>query len=567
MSVLFGKRSKKRKSSERSQEPASDPQPVNVDQTEGNYVKHTTFASLKLPQPLIASLKTLKINKPSRIQSLSIPPILLGSHLFGLASTGSGKTLAFALPILTTLSNDPYGVYCVVLSPTRELSKQINEQISIVGSPYNIRSELIVGGGDMVRQSVGVGRKPHFIVGTPGRVRDILGQGDVRLKGCRYLVLDEADRLLSDRLNSGFGEDVMEIRRRCGEGRRCQVLAFSATGGPKVMGMVEALVGGERVVRIGGDVEEKGGVSEGEESEEEGVGEQKKKTNKKVDEDGEDKPTKKAKATAKKQAAIPAGLKQQYIFMPHALRDAYLVTCLQKMVWNGGVKADGEEEEGSGWTLKEESDDEGSGLAKSAVVFVGTCERAAHMEGTLRELGIDCVALHSLLSQDRRDAALGKFKSQRVRILIATDIASRGLDIPSVALVLNSELPRKASDYIHRVGRTARAGRRGTAVSLVGEEDISLVHACEALSGRSMQKNEDIKDKDVLKLLGSVAKASRLTKVRLDEVGFDKLVKKKEQRKEKDRKIRDKLIKRMSKDKKMKRKKKEEGEKEGKGKG
>ena len=169
------------------------------------------------------------------------------------------------------------------------------------------------------------------------------------------------------------------------------------------------------------------------------------------------------------------------------------------------------------------------------------------MEGTFRELGVDCVALHSLLSQDRRNAALGKFKSQQVKILIATDIASRGLDVPEVDLVVNAELPRKAQDYIHRVGRTARAGRRGLAVSLVGEEDVSLIHAAEKLSGRDLVKCERVKDRDCLKIMSSVAKASRLTKVKLMEIGFKELVKKHEDRKNKAKKARAKLDKALSK--------------------
>ena len=120
-----------------------------------------------------------------------------------------------------------------------------------------------------------------------------------------------------------------------------------------------------------------------------------------------------------------------------------------------------------------------------------------------------------------------------MKILIATDVASRGLDVPEVDLVVNAELPRKAQDYIHRVGRTARAGRRGLAISLVGEEDVGLIHAAEKLSGRELTKCTRVKDRDCLKIMGSVAKASRLTKVKLMEIGFRELVQKHEKRKSK----------------------------------
>lgn len=176
--------------------------------------------------------------------------------------------------------------------------------------------------------------------------------------------------------------------------------------------------------------------------------------------------------------------------------------------------------------------------AKSAIIFVSTCERTAIISGILDRLGVSNVALHSLLTQNRRLASLAKFKSQQVRVLVATDVASRGLDIPEVDLVLNCELPRRAVDYIHRVGRTARAGRRGRAVSLVCERDVALVHACEKMSGREMEKCKEVTDELAVKLLGPVTKAARLTKMKLADIGFDDLVKKMKERKIRDKKDR-----------------------------
>ena len=253
---------------------------------------------------------------------------------------------------------------------------------------------------------------------------------------------------------------------------------------------------------------------------------------------------------SKRTTRIPAGLSQKYVFMPSHMRDVYLVTAIRCLITNAGLKIEQDEDsfKGSGWTtaVRKQNDGEEAGvLAQSCCIFVDKCERAAYMEGTLRELGIDCVALHSLLSQDRRMAALGKFKSQQVRILVATDVASRGLDIPEVDLVINAELPRRAEDYIHRCGRTARAGRRGLAVSLVGEHDVELVHACEELAGRSMGKCEEVKDKDAVKIVSSVSKAQRLTKVKMMELGFDELVQKRKDRKAADNRERQKIDKKM----------------------
>jgi len=244
---------------------------------------------------------------------------------------------------------------------------------------------------------------------------------------------------------------------------------------------------------------------------------------------------------------IPDGLRQEYIFMPSHVRDAYLLTAVRALMANGGRHGgDEDRRDASGWNdvksgwNSDEDDERKTKKARSAIIFVSTCERAALVSGILTELGVANVALHSLLSQNRRLASLGKFKSQQVRVMVATDVASRGLDIPTVDLVLNAELPRRPVDYVHRVGRTARAGRRGRAVSLVGERDVSLIHAAERISGREepMSKCPEVTDELAVKLLGPVTKAARLTKMKLSDIGFDDLVKRHKERKARDRRER-----------------------------
>jgi ATP-dependent RNA helicase DDX49/DBP8 len=229
--------------------------------------------------------------------------------------------------------------------------------------------------------------------------------------------------------------------------------------------------------------------------------------------------------------------------MPSRVRDAYLLTTIRTLMSNGGRAKDVEGH--AAWSGRrknsDDDDEEEAGKARSSIVFVSTCERAALVSGILSQVGVDNVALHSLLSQNRRLAALGKFKSQQARVLVATDVASRGLDIPSVDLVINSELPRNAVSYVHRVGRTARAGRRGRAISLVGENDVSLVHAAEEITGRSLDKCTDITDEAAIRMLGPVTKAARLAKMQLMEIGFDDLVKKFKERKVRDRKDRQRI--------------------------
>jgi len=236
-------------------------------------------------------------------------------------------------------------------------------------------------------------------------------------------------------------------------------------------------------------------------------------------------------------SVLPSGLKQQYIFMPNQVRDAYLVSALRILVKDGG-RIKSKEDETSSSDTSDSEDEFSMKKAQSAIVFCSTCERAARLQSMLVELGIDCIALHSILSQDRRRAALGKFQSRMARILVATDVASRGLDIPQVDLVINANLPRRSSDYVHRVGRTARAGRRGLAVSLVGEDEIALVHSIEKATGRILEKCEEVADVDALKMLGAVGKATRVSKMKLTEIGFDDLLKRHIERKEKDRKDR-----------------------------
>eukprot|EP00536_Pseudo-nitzschia_multiseries_P003995 jgi/Psemu1/302271/fgenesh1_kg.64_\ len=247
---------------------------------------------------------------------------------------------------------------------------------------------------------------------------------------------------------------------------------------------------------------------------------------------------------------IPAGLKQEYIFMPSRVRDAYLLTTIRNMLSNGGRAKDSKGRHAWRGGRKvslgrgedsDSDDDEDEGKSRSTIVFVATCERAALVSGILNEVGVENVALHSLLSQNRRLAALGKFKSQQVRVLVATDIASRGLDVPSVDLVINSELPRNPVSYVHRIGRTARAGRRGRAISLVSEQDVSLVHAAEEITGRPLEKCSEITDEAAIRMLGPVTKAARLAKMKLMDIGFDELVKKFKERKARDRKERQRI--------------------------
>uniref|UniRef100_A0A7S4N8P5 RNA helicase n=2 Tax=Odontella aurita TaxID=265563 RepID=A0A7S4N8P5_9STRA len=479
--------------------------------------------------------------------------------------------------MLHALSHDPYGIFGVVLTPTRELAKQIVEQIMALGAGLRVKAALVVGGMDMVRQACELSRKPHFVVATPGRLAALLrGPNPPALRNVRYVVLDEADRLLAGS-KSGFERDVAEVLLHStttgggddGEKRvrraRCQTLMFSATLTRSLASLEEMAGAGlgrlplqKFVIRddeTGGGGAAKKDKKRGREEAEDGDNglDGSSSTSPGDDLDDDDGGGESSSSAAVEDETsiprIPAGLRQEYVFMPSKVRDAYLLTAIRTVMANGGRRGEGRggnRPDSSGWNDSrrgddsEDDDETTTKKARSAIVFVSTCERAALVSGILTELGISNVALHSLLSQNRRLASLAKFKSQQSRVLVATDVASRGLDIPTVDLVLNAELPRRAVDYVHRVGRTARAGRRGRAISLVGERDVALVHAAEKLCGRGMEKCPEVTDDAAVRLLGSVAKAARLARMKLMDVGFDDLVKRMKERKARDRRERSK---------------------------
>ena len=582
MSTLFGKSKRRKVTSSKQEKSSIQDETTHKEEEKGNILSSSslssskkqqhkqdqlyisTFSDLNLIPPLQQTCRSLGYKTPTPIQKSVIPFLLnnTSSHILALATTGSGKTATFVLPILHHLSFDPYGIYAVILTPTRELAKQIYEQVLALGSTLRVKAALIIGGMDITHQACELSHKPHICVATPGRLGALLrGPNPPILRNIRYVVLDEADRLLN--ANSGFQGDVAEVllhgttsRRSNNDGsnddgsnddirvrrNNCQTLLFSATLTRSLESLEEMAGAGlgrlplkKFLVNSDGEVREKQN--------------KKRKSN---DDDGDDNDRVSNSSDSSESESemsseipkIPTGLRQEYIFCPSHVRDTYLITAVRHLMTNGGRKGGGDNDrrDGSGWndTTGNDAllDEDENKKAKSAIIFVSTCERTALISGVLTELGVSNVALHSLLTQNRRLAALAKFKSQQCRVLVATDVASRGLDIPTVDLVLNCELPRRAVDYIHRVGRTARAGRRGRAISLVCERDVNLVHACEKMSGRDMEKCEEITDDLAVTMLGSVTKATRLTKMKLSEFGFDELVKKMKDRKRRDKELR-----------------------------
>ncbi|PIA16793.1 DEAD-domain-containing protein [Coemansia reversa NRRL 1564] len=427
-----------------------------------------TFRELGLDQWVIDTLVAMSIKQPTEIQRACIRGILKGEDVIGGAKTGSGKTAAFALPILQKLSEDPFGVFAVILTPTRELAFQIAEQFEVLGKGVGVKVTVVIGGVDMVTQAISLGRRPHIIVATPGRLADhIISSTDaMHLGRVKYLVLDEADRLLTDT----FAKDLEIIVDAIPKQR--QTLLFTATVTSSILAL-------------------------------------------------RDKPS----ITTKKLPFIHicdngistvTQLTQQYIFVPSHVKEAYLVHLLTTSV--------SKLEKRSGNRLEDDdssSEDDGAtvGKDKSIIIFVGHCRVAETLRVMLYELGFRVAALHSKMAQQERLNSLGKFRAEAVRILIATDVGSRGLDIPSVELVVNMHVPRDPDEYIHRVGRTARAGRGGRAVTIMTERDIKLIHNIEARVGCQLTELK-LSETRVLEDMGKVLAARRAAALHLLDTDF-----------------------------------------------
>ncbi|KAG0080269.1 putative RNA helicase [Linnemannia elongata] len=413
------------------------------EEEEPEFKSTLSFGQLGLASWLVNALKAMSITAPSEIQTKCIPEILAGKDVIGGAKTGSGKTAAFALPILQKLSEDPYGVFAVILTPTRELAFQIAEQFNVLGKTINLKDVVVVGGLDMMTQAIALSKRPHIIIATPGRLRDhINSSGDsMNLSKVKFLVLDEADRLLTETFAEDLG-GILEVLPK-----KRQTLLFTAT-------MTDA------VLELAGPT------------------------------DNAAKPPPFV-YQCKTNVSTVKTLTQSYIFIPSHLRETYLAYLLRSEDF----------------------------IKKSIIIFTGRCRTAETLRVMLRELGIACTALHSEMSQQERLNSLAKFRGGIISVLIATDVGSRGLDIPSVQWVLNYDIPRDPTDYIHRVGRTARAGRGGQAVSMISERDIELVHDIESRINKTMGEYP-VSENKALELLTEVTSAKRAATMALQDAQY-----------------------------------------------
>ncbi|GAA5862534.1 hypothetical protein JCM8547_002096 [Rhodosporidiobolus lusitaniae] len=439
-----------------------------------------SWESLGVNSFLIQALKAMAIRNPTGVQAACIPPILNGADCIGSAQTGSGKTIAFALPIMQALAKDPYGFFAIVLTPTRELAFQISEQFRVIGAAVNLHSAVIVGGMDMMTQAIELRKRPHVLIATPGRLVDLIksNQGEWSLGRVKFLVLDEADRLLTQT----FAPELSYIIDQLPKER--QTLLFTAT-------LTEPVLALQNKPQTPGKPKVFTHVS-------------------------------------KEVITTPAGLTQRYIFIPSQVREVYLTYLLLNLCTLTGAQplrarepkpstsSRSSSSASKGKRAAKDDDEDDTPVLPQTILFVPHCRTAALLHSLFLQLPtpIPCTALHSHLSQSQRLASLQTFRRQAVPLLIATDVGSRGLDIPEVAVVVNWEVPRVPDDYVHRVGRTARAGRKGTAVTFVTEGDVDLVKALEDRIGTQLEELE-LPEEPVLELLNSVSMAKRMANMAL----------------------------------------------------
>jgi ATP-dependent RNA helicase DeaD len=343
----------------------------------------TAFAELGLSEQILEALRHLGYERPTPIQEQAIPALLEGRDVIGQAQTGTGKTAAFGLPMLEYVDPEDPNVQAIVLTPTRELCIQVTQAIRAYGERRGIDVVAVFGGAPIRDQASRLNQGGQVVVGTVGRVMDMIGRHHLFLDSARYVVLDEADEML----DLGFLEDVETILSRCPSGR--QTALFSATIPAEI------------------------------------------------------------KALAEKFMYDPVTIKVRAATLTIDTVDHFYVEV-----------PDREKPDALARVLKAERPDQ-------AIIFVRTKIGVDRLARRLGDKGVRVKALHGDMSQGSRDGVMIAFKGGRERLLVATDVAARGLDISGVTHVVNYDIPTSPDVYVHRIGRTGRVGRSGRAITLI----------------------------------------------------------------------------------------------------
>jgi ATP-dependent RNA helicase DeaD len=352
-----------------------------------------SFTELGLSETLTDAIKHLGYENPTPIQVETIPPLLEGRDVIGQAQTGTGKTAAFGLPLLEYVDPSIDEVQALVLTPTRELCIQVTQALRAYAEGKGVEIVAVFGGAPIREQQTRLRAGGQVVVGTVGRVMDLMSRHSLVLSDARFVVLDEADEML----DLGFFEDVETILSRCPSGR--QTALFSATMPPPIKTLAEKGMYDPLIIKV-------------------------------------------------KAATLTIDTVEQF----------YVEV------------GDREKAEALARVLKSERPDQ-------AIIFVRTKIGADRLQRSLNNEGVRVKALHGDMSQGSRDGVMISFKDGRDRLLVATDIAARGLDISGVSHVINYDLPNSPDVYVHRIGRTGRVGRSGRAITLVTPKQLKDLEA------------------------------------------------------------------------------------------
>jgi ATP-dependent RNA helicase DeaD len=363
------------------------------------------FRDLGLSDARVQQLEELGFETPTNIQAQAIPIILQGRDIVGQSQTGTGKTAAYSLPILDQIDTRNGAVQALILTPTRELAQQVAEAIKDFSSDRRLYILTVYGGQSIERQIRSLEKGVQIVVGTPGRVIDLLERKKLVLDQLRFAVLDEADEMLS----MGFIDDVKKILKQTPETR--QTACFSATMPREIRQLIDRFLKDPQTV------------------------------------------------TVEQPQAAPAKIEQHVYMVP---RGWSKLKALQPIL---------------------EIED-----PESAIIFVRTKQTAAELTNRLQEVGQTVDEYHGDLSQIQRERLVQRFRDGKVRLVVATDIAARGLDVENLSHVINYDLPDNAETYIHRIGRTGRAGKTGTAIALIEPIDRRLLKQIE----RRLRQNLEV---------------------------------------------------------------------------
>jgi ATP-dependent RNA helicase DeaD len=359
----------------------------------------TTFSDLGLSQEILDSVHDLGYESPSPIQEEAIPPLLRGSDVIGQAQTGSGKTAAFGLPMIQYVDADEQEVQGLVLTPTRELCIQVTQALRAYAKRKGIDVVAVFGGAPIRTQQAQLRAGGQIVVGTVGRVKDLISRHSLMLHDCRFVVLDEADEML----DLGFLEDVERILALTPSSR--QTALFSATMPREIRRLADQYLYDPVTVQV-------------------------------------------------QTATLTVDTVEQFVLeVPQREKNDKLLEVLQ------------------------------SERPEQAIVFTRTKIRAEQLFRTLRDRGMNVKALHGDMSQGSRDGVMISFKDGRLPLLVATDVASRGLDISGVSHVINFDVPTSPDVYVHRIGRTGRVGRSGRAITFAEARQRRDIEAIEKHAG------------------------------------------------------------------------------------